>query len=86
MERLFAKAAEVGMGIELNRDDMIFSNEEEDSVLRMFRIAKYQGCKFYLGSDAHTPQWLEGSVPVFERAVEKLGLKESDKYIIPKGN
>jgi histidinol phosphatase-like PHP family hydrolase len=82
MERLFAKAAEVGMGIELNRDDMMFSDEEEDTVLRMFRIAKYQGCKFYLGSDAHTPKWLEGSIPVFEKAVDKLGLEEKDKFII----
>ena len=82
MERLFAKAAEVGMGIELNRDDMMFTDEEEDTVLRMFKIAKYQGCKFYLGSDAHTPQWLEGSIPVFERAVDRLGLEEKDKFIL----
>ena len=82
MERLFAKAAEVGMGIELNRDDMMFTDEEEDTVLRMFKIAKYQGCKFYLGSDAHTPKWLEGSVPVFERAIDRLGLEERDKFIL----
>ena len=82
MERLFAKAAQLGVGIELNRDDMMFSDAEEDIVLRMFRIAKNQGCKFYFGSDAHTVKWLLHSRPVFERAVDKLALEESDKFII----
>ncbi|MBE6583352.1 MAG: PHP domain-containing protein [Ruminococcaceae bacterium] len=82
MERLFAKAAELGVGIELNRDDMMFKDDEEDRVLRMFRIAKNQGCKFYLGSDAHSQHWLINSRDVFERAIHRLGLEESDKFII----
>ena len=82
MERLFAKAAEVGVGIELNSADMSFKDEEEDRVLRMFRIAKYHGCKFYCGSDAHHPAGLIHSPDVFRRAIDRLGLQESDKFHI----
>ena len=82
MERLFAKAAEVGVGIELNSADMSFKDEEEDRVLRMFRIAKYHGCKFYCGSDAHHPAGLVHSPDVFRRAIDRLGLQESDKFHI----
>ena len=82
MERLFAKAAEVGVGIELNSADMSFKDEEEDRVLRMFRIAKYHGCKFYCGSDAHHPAGLVHSPAVFLRAIDRLGLQESDKFHI----
>lgn len=82
MERLFAKASALGVGIELNLSDMSFADEEEDTVLRMFRIAKYQGCKFYCGSDAHTPRSFYIAREVFERAIEKLDLQESDKFIL----
>ena len=82
MERLFARAAELGVGIEINRDDMCYADSEEDTVLRMFRIAKHQGCKFYCGSDAHTVHWLVHSRAVFERAIDRLGLTEADKFIL----
>ena len=82
MERLFSKAAELGVGIELNRDDMMFSDTEEEVVLRMFKIAKYHGCKFYCGSDAHNPKGFALAKEAFERAITKLDLQESDKFII----
>ena len=84
MERLFSKSAELGMGIELNRDDMMFSNEEEETVLRMFKIAKYHGCKFYCASDAHNPKAFALAKDALERAITKLDLKETDKFIIEK--
>ena len=84
LRRLFAKAAECGIGIELNAGDMNFAEEEADTVLRMYRIAKECGCKFYCGSDAHHPERFEDSVRIFERAVRLLGLEESDKFIIGK--
>lgn len=82
MERLFAKAAALGTGIELNADDFGFPEEEAPTVLRPFLIAKRCGCKFYLGSDAHEP---EAFVPVagrFARAVRLLELKEEDKFVL----
>ena len=86
MERVFAKAAKVGCGIELNRDDMKhFTDDETDSILRPFRVAKRMGCKFYLGSDAHSPKiFTEPTVVAFNRAIDLLGLTEDDKFHIGK--
>lgn len=82
MIRLFKKAAALGCGIELNADDMTFTDEETDIALRPYRIAKACGCRFYLGSDAHHPAALHRAIPVFERAIDLLGLQESDKFIV----
>lgn len=82
MERLFKKAAKLGVGIELNASDMKFSDEETDIVLRPYRVAKKCGCKFYCGSDAHTPGEFENVKKIFERAVHLLGLTEDDKFVI----
>lgn len=83
MERLFKKAAALGMGIELNSSDLEYSDEERDTVLRMFRIAKACGCKFYCGSDAHHAGGrLDRGKEIFDRAVADLGLEESDKFHI----
>ena len=82
MVRVFTKAAALGVGIELNRDDMKFSDAEADTVLRMFRIAKRCGCKFYCGSDAHHPAGLEETKALMERAIDYLELTEDDKFHI----
>lgn len=82
MKRLFKKAAELGVGIELNSKDMGFSFEEADVVLRPYRIAKECGCKFYCGSDAHHPEMLDGAKNRFEKAVDMLCLTENDKFKI----
>jgi histidinol phosphatase-like PHP family hydrolase len=82
MERLFARAAEIGVGIELNMSDMQFADGEADRVLRMFRVAKSCGCKFYCGTDAHHPNEFADAAEVFERAVTLLGLTEQDKFTI----
>jgi hypothetical protein len=82
LERIFCRAAKLGCGIELNSGDMAFSDGEADSILRFFRIAKSCGCKFYLGSDAHSQKKLYDSTEIFERAVTLLDLNESDKFHI----
>lgn len=82
MEELFTKASRVGVGIELNSSDMSFKDEEMNTVLRPYRIAKKQGCRFYLGSDAHHPRTLDGAKAIFERAVDMLGLEEKDKFVV----
>lgn len=79
---LFGKCAQLGVGIELNSSDMSFSCEEAETVLRMFKIAKECGCKFYMGSDAHHPKGLKEAKGIFERAIDMLGLTEDDKFII----
>ncbi len=82
MERLFAKAALRGVGIELNFADMSFADEETEVVLRPYRIAKQCGCKFYCASDAHHPSTLDKAKAIFERAIDLLELTEDDKFII----
>lgn len=82
MRTLFNRAAGLGVGIELNASDMSFADGEAETVLRIYKIAKECGCKFYLGSDAHHPKDFEHTKKVFERAVGLLGLTEDDKFII----
>ena len=59
---------------------MSFPDEQADILLRPFRIAKACGCKFYLGSDAHSPASLDKARGVFERTIELLGLEDKDKF------
>lgn len=82
MKKLFIRAAKLGVGIELNSSDMNFAEGEADTVLRIYKIAKECGCKFYLGSDAHDPKAFDNAKEIFERAVAILELTEDDKFII----
>lgn len=87
MKTVFKKAAEKGVGIELNAGDVIyvfekFNKEEIDIIMRPFRIAKDVGCKFYCGSDAHHPTELKNAKNLFERGVDYLQLTENDKFKI----
>lgn len=79
---LFTKAANLGMGIELNASDMNYAPEEEDVVLRLFRIAKREGCRFYLGSDIHSATDYTKQKNIWERAIDALDLSESHKFTI----
>lgn len=82
MNRLFCKAAQFGVGIELNSFDMVFSDEEAEIVLKPYRIAKQCGCKFYCGSDAHHPEDLNRAKAILEKAVDLLELTNEDKFVI----
>lgn len=82
MERLFTKAAQLGVGIEINREDMRHAQENPDILLRPYRIAKKCGCKFYLGSDAHKPEELEDALNYFRWAIDMLELTEEDKFVL----
>jgi len=81
MARIFKKAANLGVGIELNAGDMKNAAEHTD-LFKPYIIAKECGCKFYLGSDAHHPDKFETSPDAFKFAVNYLGLDESDKFIL----
>lgn len=82
MTRLFTKASELGVGIELNSSDMSFADSETDTVMRIYKIAKACGCKFYCGSDAHHPKDFIKAKKNFQRAVDLLDLSEDDKFIL----
>lgn len=79
--RLFARAAEVGVGIELNIPIRGYEGEDLESILRPYRIAKEEGCKFYLGGDAHRARELDIVYDRFPLIVDALALEESDKFI-----
>jgi len=69
--RLFAKAAKLGVGLEIN------CACDAPQLIRMNKIAKEQGCKFTLGSDTHS---IAGAENIFktDAATDALGLTEED--------
>ena len=73
----FERVARSGMGVELN---MGYDEIGSKRVLDVYRIARECGCKFYLGSDAHTPKQLAEAMPRFTAMVDALGLTEDDKH------
>ena len=84
MRRCFSLAAERGAGIELNFETFFdYSGGELDELMRMYRIAKSEGAKFYFGSDAHHPADMVRSKEKFERVIDLLALEESDKFSVP---
>ena len=80
MKRLFAKAAKLGLGIELNVGAWELSESALPETIRPYRIAAECGCKFYLGSDAHAPDELNLANPA--RMAELLCLDETQKFKI----
>ena len=79
MHRLFEKAAGRGIGIELNFPARDAAKSDAQVMLLPYRIAKEEGCRFYLGSDAHHPEVLERARANFEEIVDLLDLREDDK-------
>ncbi len=79
---IFKKAADKGVGIELNFNSLSMNDDEFNQNLRPFKIAKQQGCKFYFGSDSHHPETLEKAMANFTKIADALDLEESDKFII----
>ena len=80
---LFRQTQQKGLGIELNFRVNRYSPEELCRILRPYRLAKECGCKFYLGSDAHSPDAFEGMRENFEQIVDLLALEETDKFLLP---
>lgn len=77
---LFRRIAESGAGVELNFNPFIYNDEELETVLDVYRLAKAENCKFYLGSDAHTADHLRTAPDKFAQIVDLLGLDEQDKF------
>ena len=72
--------ADKGAGIELNAASFVGTPKEKmPSALRLFRMAKEEGCRFYLASDAHHPAAL-GNILRIGDVIDALGLTEDDKF------
>ncbi|MBQ3065070.1 MAG: hypothetical protein IJC98_02430 [Clostridia bacterium] len=90
--RLFGRAAELGLGVEINLSSMRDSDDFDDytqvtpqthpAMFRPYRIAKEMGCKFFFGSDSHSPSDFLFLKPMAEVLIDQLELKESDKFIL----
>lgn len=71
-----------GAGIEINTSCFPENwREYEDAHLRMFRMAKEEGCKFYLASDAHHPEGLNSVHDLGPLVCELLGLEKEDQFV-----
>lgn len=81
-EGFFKGAKEKGLGIELNIEMKRYVGEDIQRVLRPYRIAKELGCKFYLGSDAHSLAGMQCRKEELELTVDLLGLNEEDKFVL----
>lgn len=83
MYSVFGECSRKGVGIELNVKTINMTDGQKDIFLRPYYIAKECGCKFYLGSDSHKASALACAKENFEDVITKLGLLESDKFILP---
>ncbi|MBQ8954190.1 MAG: hypothetical protein IJ048_08745 [Clostridia bacterium] len=80
---VMAKFARLGAGIEINLSCFGPTwREHEDDMLRLYRLAKEEGCKFYLASDAHHPAELSLVPDRAPAVIEALGLTEADHFIL----
>ena len=80
---VFARFAARGAGIELNKSAFKELDEDPENTLRLYRIAKEEGCKFYCSSDSHTLAGYQLMGPILRRVADLLELTEDDRYIIP---
>jgi len=83
LRRVFTRVAEMGAGVELNADDFrLLEKDEEEILLRPFRIARDCGCRFYFGSDAHTVEELAEAPALAEKAIRLLELEERHRFML----
>lgn len=81
--RIFEGYAKAGCGIELNAYAFHEWDTRREDNLRIYRIAKAAGCKFYLSSDAHHPDQLSAVQERLPRVIDALALTEEDRYQLP---
>jgi len=84
LKEIFRGFALRGAGIELNAGAFKEWDSRKDSLTAFYSIAAEVGCRFYLASDAHTTDNLNGILKELPNIVEALGLSEDQKYHIPR--
>lgn len=85
-KRLFAKTAEKGIAIEINMGSFLgglhrlgleLDRAGDCQLMRMFRLAKAEGCKFLFGSDAHATSHMDNLIHT-DALADCLGLQDCD--------
>ena len=80
----FDKFSKKQIGIELNKTDFDLNKvtlEDINASLRVLKIARDCGCKFYLASDAHHPQDFSNAIDIFNYIITQLHLEEEQKFL-----
>lgn len=85
LNECFSKAAERHIGVEVHaclyRNGTPLNDEGlSERYLRLLAAAKACGCKFYMGSDAHTPGAFAGVHDKLRRAMELTGITAEDRW------
>lgn len=80
LHKIFKKTKEKGIGIEINIPLSRYLENEVDSILRIYRIAKEEGNKFYIGGDEHHIEDFERRYQNNKKVIDMLGLTEEDKF------
>ncbi len=78
----FGKAAEKGIGLEINIDCLNSAGKGEfnlDTMTRIFSLAKNAGCKFTFGSDSHNAEHFTHYAEA-ERFSKIVGITEKDLH------
>lgn len=83
LHAVFTRFAQRGAGIEMNATSFPALKSDPDNCLRLYRIAKECGCKFYAASDSHSVNGYDSVGKYLPAVAEALGLTEDDRYIIP---
>ncbi len=91
LTEIFRRFARNGAGIELNSNCFLKEfqwPEKKESHLKLLKLARDAGCKFYCGSDAHTVADLNAPEYNLRRCLEPvvtmLELREEDTITLPK--
>ena len=81
---VFRFFAQKGAGIELNAGTLRAEGWErhKEAVLRLYQIARDEGCKFYCGSDAHHPAELDAA-GLLRQVADALELTDAQRYRLP---
>ena len=75
--------ARLGAGIEINLSCFTDGwRAHEDAMLRLYRLAGEEGCKFYLASDAHHPDELNVVPERAPEVIALLGLAKEDQFLL----
>lgn len=80
--RIMKGYAAAGTGIELNATAFSEMAGRPDDILKIYRIAKEAGCRFYCSSDAHSVEAMDGVPQNLPAVIQALGLTEADAYRI----
>lgn len=83
LARVFDEFARRGAGIELNAKAFGSMRSDPENTLKLYRMAKRSGCRFYCASDAHASASHGNIAELLPEVVAALELDADDMYRVP---